>query len=504
MVIMSTKAVIYARLSVSEKRAIEKREAEKRKGSSESRSTPPVSSLEDQVRHCRKLAEDYDYEVVDVFSDDGISAWSGKIRPSYVQLIERVQEGDIDFILTVADDRLTRDVGDNIMLQTVCVETGAKWHTVSGGVTNPNNADGQLSATIKASIAQYESAVKAERVRRAVERRLNAGDDLGGPRPFGWEPNRRTILEKEAAVLRRAYDEVQAGASLYEVTKTVFEKSQVPPVRAKYWRASSVRAALLAPRHKGHMVVKGVDYGKVCEGIVDEETWEKVFAILTSPSRDHKRGAKDKYFTGIARCGTCGSRMGAGHRQKARCRRKGENEAEGLHSTIKQEILEEEILKAVEAAFIFGFPADFDIKSGSGSEISGLLERRKRIADAQRQTVQDRNDGFLAPQDARDELKRLKTLAETLDVEIDSLRAKSSAAEIFLVASSEVFKAGQKVNLNDAVKTGSEIRAAFLDMAVERQRELLDSLMTVTVLPGMRGKERVKIVHKIATSLNED
>lgn len=489
------RAVIYARLSQSEKR-----------DTKDPKKAGQVSSLDGQIKACFKLAEQQGYDVVDsAFVDDGVSAWSGVERPGYVELIDRVRKGDVGVILAVEDSRLTRDVGDNLYLQTVCIQNETFWHTAAGGLTDPSTPHGKMMANFKANIDAYESDLKAIRVRNSVQRRLDAVVDIGGPRPFGWEADRVTVREVEAVVLRRAYESILNGETVYWVTKNVFSPSGISPPRARnsLWRTQTVRNMLLAPRHYGRLVVKGIDYGRATDGIVSEETWTRVRALLTNPSRNQKRGVKDKYFTGVARCGTCGSRMGASSASDTRCRREGDQAAQGAHASIKQHILEDVILKAVEDAFIFGYPAEFQRHDSVTEETHSILTELTRLREAQARTLRDRNNGDIPDEVASAELNRLRDLSESLKQRQSELESKSALAQVFAAATSKVFKTSE-TSLSDARRAGTEYRQAFLDLSVHRQRGLLEALFSVTVNAGERGGKRVKVVHKIARSLGED
>lgn len=489
------KAVIYARLSQAERRELE----------NEGSGFVQIASLEDQIRRCQELARNHSYTVLDIFKDDGISAWSGKLRQGYVDLIERVEKGDIDVILAVEDSRLNRDVSGNLMLQTICVQHEAIWHTIAGGITDPATPDGKLMATVKAGLDEYESDVKAMRVQVSVHRRLEAVSDLGGPRPFGWKTNRVEIEHEEAELLRIAYQAVLDGESIHYITKHIFESSDLRPPRARnsVWRTQTVRNMLLAPRHCGRLVVKGINYGRfVDEAIVSEQVFDDVTALLTVPERNKKRGAKDKYFTGIARCGACGSRMGAASDGAVRCRGEGDRDAPGPHSTIKAHLLENEILEAVVAAFTFGHRNAFGQSVEGLAEMQGLLSDRSRIAESRKQTIQDRNDGLFPAEDAKAELMRLKEQADSIDQRIDVLRSRSATLEVFNATSSKVFSGG-KASLADAAQFSKEVKQAFRDLSVHRQRDLLDGLMDVTVVAKVPGQKRVQIRHKII-NLNDD
>ncbi len=77
---------------------------------------------------------------------------------------------------------------------------------------------GVLHFRMLGSIARYESEHRAERLRLKWDELARAGKPKGGGvRPFGFQPDRRTINEPEAALLREAAERVLAGEGMYAV-----------------------------------------------------------------------------------------------------------------------------------------------------------------------------------------------------------------------------------------------------------------------------------------------
>lgn len=283
-----TRAAIYARISESDVK---------------------IPAIKNQIANLERLAAAEGYTIVRTYSDDGISAYSGKRRPGFLDLVAGVRNKEFDLILAVAEDRFTRSSEEKIGLQGDCVRAGITWHTLAGGRVDPSTASGGLLATITGAVAQYESALKVERIQRSVADRLAAGKDLGGPRPFGFEPDRTTIREHEAEVLRAAYAAVLEGDSLYKIAKS-FDAAGVKRDRAPEgtWRPQTVRSILLRERNCGRLVVKGVQYADDFPPIIDTDTFDRVRAILENPARAPRRGPKGANWaaTGVVRCGVCG------------------------------------------------------------------------------------------------------------------------------------------------------------------------------------------------------
>jgi site-specific DNA recombinase len=66
------------------------------------------ASIADQVRLCRKLAQDNGWQIVEIFADEAMSGTS-HLRPDFQRLQQAARNGDFDIIVSEALDRLSRD-----------------------------------------------------------------------------------------------------------------------------------------------------------------------------------------------------------------------------------------------------------------------------------------------------------------------------------------------------------------------------------------------------------
>ena len=361
-----TRAAIYARISQSD---------------------PQVDAIADQIKRCRELAAREGYEVVSEFSDDGISGWSGKARPGFLELNDALRLDRFDVIVAVAEDRFTRSAEEKLGFQAACARVGVTWHTISGGKVDPSTKEGRLFGTITGGIAEYESALRSDRVAASVQRRLAEGKDLGGRRAFGFEGRKTpTIHEGEAALIRDAHQAILDGATIYHLARLWDQSPFKPTGKAERWRTQTIRNILLRPRNAGRLVVKGVDYGAHLPAIVSQEEHEAVVAILTNPARAPKRGPKARKWTaggGTVTCSVCGSRVDLTTNRGVasfRCAREGRL-VEGRHPGMQAEPLERQIAEAT-LARVLAMAESGDSFTVDNSEAAAL---RLEVAELVRQ-----------------------------------------------------------------------------------------------------------------------
>ncbi|HTY30852.1 recombinase family protein, partial [Mycobacterium sp.] len=119
-----------------------------------------------QEEACRKLAAARGYEVVQVYPDNDVSAFNGKVRPHFERLLGDMKIGAFDVLLCWHPDRLYRSLRDMTrVLDAAKLGGNIAIDTVNGGTIDPGTATGAMVATILGSVAIQESAHKGERQR---------------------------------------------------------------------------------------------------------------------------------------------------------------------------------------------------------------------------------------------------------------------------------------------------------------------------------------------------
>src|SRR5688572_17648011 len=120
-------------------------------------------TLEDQERRCRAFAEAKGWEVVEVFSDRGISAWTGEDRPAWLRLERSVESGDVNALNVFQVSRAARNVGQLARFIELCRDRDVVFASTSEGV-DTSTPMGRLMATIVGALAELESEIRSERV----------------------------------------------------------------------------------------------------------------------------------------------------------------------------------------------------------------------------------------------------------------------------------------------------------------------------------------------------
>lgn len=262
-----------------------------------------------QEADCRELAEAKGYTVVRVFTDNDISAYSGKARPQYAAMMKRIAAGEVDAVLCWQFDRITRRPVELEAYMDACHAGKAITHTVKMGEIDLSTDSGQMIARMLGAAARYESDIKATRIRRAAEQATRAGKWTGGTRPFGW-----TITDAvpelhpvESEALADACTRVLRGDSLGSIIRDMNDRGLETTMGNK-WGYSQLAQVLERPRNAGLAALRGEIVGKsLFPAIVTENVWRGVCAVLADPSRRRSQSNKAVHLlAGIAQC-HCGA-----------------------------------------------------------------------------------------------------------------------------------------------------------------------------------------------------
>ncbi|WP_346429285.1 recombinase family protein [Roseinatronobacter domitianus] len=192
-----------------------------------------AASITDQVRLCRKLAEERGWQVVEVFADEALSGAS-HLRPGYQALQQAAMAGRFDVLVAEALDRLSRDQEHIAGLHKRMRYLGVEVFTKAEGVISEMHIG--LGGTMSALFLRQ----LAEKTHRGLEGRVKQGKSAGGisygyrldrqPLPDGtYTTGDRVIDEAQAAIVRRIFTEYDRGLSARSITIGLNRDGIAPP-----------------------------------------------------------------------------------------------------------------------------------------------------------------------------------------------------------------------------------------------------------------------------------
>jgi DNA invertase Pin-like site-specific DNA recombinase len=168
------------------------------------------SSIDDQLRECRKLAESHGFDVVSTFSDKALSGGTTK-RPGYQQMFTDARAGRFGCIVAEDCSRLWRNMAEQAPRLAELADLGI--HVVTHDLDTRQESASMLGAVLGASGEAYRREI-GRRTRRGLEGLARQKKPTGG-RSYGYTntDGERQIVPAEAAVIRRIFQMYADGMS---------------------------------------------------------------------------------------------------------------------------------------------------------------------------------------------------------------------------------------------------------------------------------------------------
>lgn len=284
--------------------------------------------VERQADDCHALAERLDWEVVGTYTDNDISAYSGRHRPEYRALLNAVRRREIDAIVTWHPDRMHRRPIELEEFITVVEEAGVAVRTVQAGELDLTTPSGRMNARIHGAVARHESEHKSQRIKRAMQQRAEGGKFHGGRTvPYGYQAvrvaERRELQLKPdpaaVSLLKEAARRILNGETLFGICND-WDARGLRTSRGAMWRSKTLKYALLNPAVIGKRSFKDPDTKEVhlhnaeWKPIMDQVTWDRLQEILTDPRRTWEPtsgsyAARLALGGGLTVCGLCGKKL---------------------------------------------------------------------------------------------------------------------------------------------------------------------------------------------------
>jgi hypothetical protein len=373
------------------------------------------AGVERQRAECLELVERNGWQLVQVYEDNDRSAYSGRPRPAFEQMMIDAAVGGFDVVVSWASDRLYRLIKDLTRI-TDELSPHARIVTVNGGDVDLATAEGIVRAQMLGSIGEFESRRKAERVRaRATQRARVDGRMTASRRPFGWRwadpcpgggqcehqktpcarPGDRprsgsraglVIDETESVAVAAVLRLVAEGGSVRAASRWLNDHGHVGTT-GKRFSPESTRGVLLNPRHAGLVAHRGEVVGDAADKqqIVPADLWRRVHNVLSDSSRRTSPGRPaETLLTGLLRCGRCDGPM-SGSRKHSNggwvadvyiCSR-------NYHLTRRRDLVDPAVLRVVsfwieanaEAVATFAAPAAGEGQLRAAEEVEQLTAR---------------------------------------------------------------------------------------------------------------------------------
>lgn len=491
------------------------------------------SSCADQIALCEAWAGRQGLSVTATYEDAAISGASTINRNGLASLMRDARAKRFDVVLCEALDRLSRDQADLAALKKQLAFIGVSIMTVQDGEV------GAMHIGLKGLMGELFLADLAQKTHRGQSARVRAGA-VGGGRSFGYEPvpgqpGALTIIEAEAAVVRRIFADYRAGRSARDIAAAL-NADRVPAPRGGKWNASTITGSrkrqngiLQNALYAGRIVwnrqrfIKDPATGKRVSrpnppsewvntdvpdlAIVDAETFGAVSgrrAERSSAHAQHASGRPKHVLSGLVKCGCCGAsytvigrdRLGcAGFRERGDCTNS---------RTVERRHIEQRVLSALQAhltspkliaEYVRAYHESYHLQAVADRRDRVQLQRRLGEITRQIETIVDR---ILAG-----------TITPAIEARLPALEQEKAdlAARIDRMDADQIPIALHPAAADKYARLVADLQAALTDVGTEEGRQSVFEQVRkligkVTVTPAAKSKEPVDLtVHGLLAEL---
>ena len=254
-----------------------------------------LTSYEAQVDYyTRYIKSKPDWQFVDVYTDEGISATNTKKREGFNRMVADALDGKIDLIVTKSVSRFARNTVDSLTTVRKLKEAGVEVYFEKENIWTLDSK-GELLITIMSSLAQEESRSISENVTWGQRKRfadgkvsIPYGQFLGYRKGVDGLPE---IVPEQAEIVRSIYRMCIEGKSTNAIAKYLTQQDIPTPAGKKVWQRATVESILRNEKYKGSALLQKtytVDFltktMKVNEGEVPQYYVECSHPAIIEPS----------------------------------------------------------------------------------------------------------------------------------------------------------------------------------------------------------------------------
>ena len=269
-------------------------------------------SLGEQEERLKEFCNFKRYNIYKVYQDAGISAKNDK-RPAYQEMIEDVKKGNINVIVALKLDRLTRSVYDIEKLMKFVNDYECDIDCMADE-SNTTTSNGRMVMRIMTSVSQNEIERTSERTKFGMVGAIKNGH-IPNRTGLGFKRENKKLVPDPLTkdIIVRIFDLYLEGKS-HQAIANIYNKEKV--LGKTNWYDSTIQKILSNELYKGDYVngkrtKHPTYYENVIEPIVSKEKWESCQYQKLRNARHYERTAT-YLFTNKLKCSKCSNFLG-GH-----------------------------------------------------------------------------------------------------------------------------------------------------------------------------------------------
>ena len=243
-----------------------------------------------------KYVKEHGYKIFDIYVDDGYTGTNFN-RPAFKKMINDIEAGFVDMVITKDLSRLGRDyITTGEYVEKWFPKHRVRYVSLLDGVDTFLDSSNNEIAPFKAIINDMYSRDNSKKIRSALKSLQEEGKWVGGCPPFGYmvnpeNKNHLLVNEEEAWIVKKIFELALKGTTRNQIINILFnEKIPTPAMIRKinrdwkyadigYWNSTTIKSILTNDLYTGDMVQNRrsrISY-KIRQIVPNEESkWIKV------------------------------------------------------------------------------------------------------------------------------------------------------------------------------------------------------------------------------------
>ena len=279
-------------------------------------------SIRGQIEKLKAYALLKDWDIYDIYADEGISGKNIVDRPAVNRLINDIENGKVKNVLVFKVDRLTRSTRNLIELVDLFEKNKCTFTSLTESI-DTDTPSGRMFLKIIGIFAEFERENLASRLKLGFERKAKEGYTLATNNlSYGYTMEKGQKIQQihpdEARIVKEIFSMyIDENKSFHQIARTLNQRKVKTKTNVTAWNATTIKAILQNPTHIGKVRYRMDDEDKYFEAdghhkpIISYETFsiaQQRIKNMPNISRT-KRAKEDGYFCGVLSCGMCNSKF---------------------------------------------------------------------------------------------------------------------------------------------------------------------------------------------------
>lgn len=267
------------------------------------------ASVEDQIKECRKFADEMEFTVVRVYADRAISGTTDH-RPDFQRMIADSAKHQFEYLILYTLDRFARDRYDHAHYKRLLRQNGVKVCYATQRI--PDNPEGVILESVLEGYSEYYSKELSRKINRGLLHNAENCMSVGGSVPLGYKivDHHYVIHEANAKVVQTIYEMYADGSSAQEIIRWLNDRN-IKTAKGNSFNKGSLETILTNRKYIGYYIYKDIVKEGGMPRIISDDLFDRVQRRLkiVKAAKAHTKGNADYLLTTKLFCGYCKSPM---------------------------------------------------------------------------------------------------------------------------------------------------------------------------------------------------